>query len=409
MTHSTVAYDPFAPEVQADPYPFYAALRRESPVSYVESLGAYAVSRYADVRRVMHDHATFSSEAMAELVSRPVDIGRDGDAFDGAFDGPIEESISIVGLDGANHMRLRTIVNRGFTPRRVGELEGEMRAIARAYVAALVAEGAGDLMAGFAVPFPTVVIAAILGVDPARRVDFRRWSEHMVLAVFEPMTSEQRDAVLMSGYEMGEYLDGVFAERAGSTEDDMVSLMLRAELEGGALTRQELGVFVSTLLVAGSITTAYLIGSAVMQLVQEPALLAAVRADPGLIGGVVEETLRYHSPVQLMFRTATEDVELAGDTIPSGATVLPLLGAANRDEAVFADADRFDVRRPTGETLAFGHGVHYCLGAALARLEAKVALEELLGATVVLEPAGAMERITSLVFRGPTVLPLRFA
>jgi cytochrome P450 len=405
MTGTAVAYDPFAAEVQSDPNPFYAALRREAPVYYVESLDAYAVSRYRDVRRVMHDHATYSSEAMAALVARPVELGRDGDGFDV----PPDESISIVGLDGADHTRLRTIVNRGFTPRRIGRLEDEMRAIARPYVDALVSHGGGDLMAGFAVPFPTVVIAEILGVDPARRADFRRWSEHMVLAVFEPMTPDQRDAVLVSGSEMGAYLDDVFAERAGSTDDDMVSLLLRAELEGGALTRQELGVFVATLLVAGSITTAYLIGSAVMQLAQEPRLLAEVRADPTLIAAVVEETLRHQAPVQMMFRTATADVDIAGTTIPKHATVLPLLGSANRDEQMFTYPESFDVRRPAGESLAFGHGAHYCLGAALARLEARVALEEILRAAAVLEPADPMERITSLVFRGPTALPLRFA
>jgi cytochrome P450 len=405
MTNTSVAYDPFATEVQSDPNPFYAALRRESPVYYVESLDAYALSRYGDVRRVMHDHTTYSSEAMAAIVSRPVEIGRDGDVFDL----PPEEAISIVGLDGADHMRLRTIVNRGFTPRRIGQLEDEMRRIARPYVEALVSQGCGDLMAGFAVPFPTVVIAEILGVDPARRADFRRWSEHMVLAVFEPMSPEQRDAVLVSGNEMGTYLDVVFAERAGSTDEDMVSLLLRAELEGGALTRQELGVFVATLLVAGSITTAYLIGSAVMQLAQEPRLLGEVRADPTLVGAVVEETLRHQSPVQMMFRTATSDVEIAGTTIPNTATVLPLLGSANRDEQMFTNPESFDVRRPVGESLAFGHGVHHCLGAALARLEARVALQEILRAAAILEPAGTMERITSLVFRGPTTLPLRFA
>lgn len=405
MTSSTLEYDPFAPAVQTDPYPFYAALRHEAPVYFVESLGAYAVSRHADVRRVMHDHAAFSSAAMADLVSRPIDMDREGDVFGG----PSEGSISIVGLDGAPHTRLRTIVNRAFTPRRIGELEDEMRTIARAHVEALVAHGEGDLMAGFAVPFPTVVIAAILGVDPARRVDFRRWSEHMVLAVFEPMTSEQRDAVMQSGAEMGEYFDTVFAERAANPDNDMVSLLLRAELEGGALTGDELGVFVSTLLVAGSITTAYLIGSAVMQLVGDPALQAAVRADPRLVAGATEEALRYESPVQMMFRTTTSDIDVAGTTIPADATVLPLIGSANRDERVFSDPDRFDHCRSPGEALAFGHGIHHCLGAALARLEAKVAVEELLRATPVLESAGATERITSLVFRGPTKLPLRFA
>ncbi|MGH8978596.1 MAG: cytochrome P450 [Acidimicrobiia bacterium] len=404
MSSTTVAYDPYAPDVQADPYPFYTALRRDAPVYYVESLGAYAVSRHADVRRVMHDHATFSSAAMAELVSRPVEIGRD----DNVFEQPVEGSISIVGLDGASHTRLRTIVNRAFTPRHIGELEGKMRATARSYVKALATRGAGDVMAEFAVQFPTAVIAAILGVDPARRADFRRWSEHMMRAVFEPLSAEQRETVAQSGSQMGEYLDAVIAERAAHPGDDMVSLLLRAELEGGALTREELAVFVFTLLVAGSITTAYLIGSAVIQLVQDPACQAAVRTEPGLVAAVAEETLRHQSPVQMMFRTATCDVDVAGTRIPEGATLLPLIGSANRDERVFTNPDRFDYGRAPGDALAFGHGVHYCLGAALARLEARVALDELVRASDVLEPVGALERITSLVFRGPTVLPIRF-
>jgi cytochrome P450 len=208
---------------------------------------------------------------------------------------------------------------------------------------------------------------------------------------------------------MGEYLDGVFADRADSTADDLVSVLLRAELEGGALSRQELEVFVFTLLVAGSITTAYLIGSAVMQLVHDPALLALLHVQPELIGAVVEETLRHEAPVQMMFRTATTDAKVAGTTIPKGATVLPLIGSANRDERVFPRPNTFDISRPTGDQLSFGHGVHHCLGAALARIEAKIALTELLRTARTLDPAGEMERITSLVFRGPTVLPLRFA
>ncbi|HEX5096589.1 MAG TPA: cytochrome P450, partial [Acidimicrobiia bacterium] len=208
MTSAAITYDPFAPDVQADPYPFYAYLRRDAPVYYVESLDAYAISRHADVRRVMREHATFTSEAMAELVTRPVNIGG-GEGFEASID----ESISIVGRDGEDHTRLRTIVNRGFTPRRIAQLEEEICTIAQPFLAELVSKRDGDLMADFAVPFPTSVIAAMLGVDPARRDDFRRWSEFMVLAVFEPMTPEQMAGVAQSSDEMGEYLDGVFEER----------------------------------------------------------------------------------------------------------------------------------------------------------------------------------------------------
>lgn len=406
MTHTLSSdYDPFAPAVQADPYPYYAALRRAEPVRHVESLDAYAVSRHADVRRVMHDHRTFSSEAMAALVSRPVEIGNQA----GVFDEPTTQTISIVGLDGDDHNRLRTIVNRGFTPRRVAQLEQQMRTLAGGFVDALVAGERGDLMADFAVPFPTVVIASMLGIDPDRRGDFRRWSEDMVLAVFEPTTPEQQQAIARSGDQMGDYLDAVIAARQGTAGDDLISVLLRAELEGGALTHEELQVFVFTLLVAGSITTAYLIGNVVATLAEDQALQSRLRGDPQLCPSVIEESLRHDAPVQMMFRTAMADIEIAETTIPKGATVLPLIGAANRDETVFADPDHFEPSRNCTEQIAFGHGVHFCLGASLARLEARVAIEELLRRARRLEPIGAIDCVTSLVFRGPTRLLLRYS
>jgi cytochrome P450 len=400
-----MAYDPFAAEVKADPYPFYEYLRDHAPVFYVESLDAYAISRHADVRRVMRENTTFSSEAMAELVSRPVTA-----AGNVAFDAEIDRSISIIGRDGEDHARLRTIANRGFTPRRIAKLEHDMRTIVQPFLAGMVAKGGADLMADFAVPFPTTVIAAMLGVDPSRIADFRRWSEDMILAVFEPMNAEQTAAVARSASEMSEYLDAVFEARAAKPTDDLVSLLVAAEAEGGALTREELGVFAFTLLVAGSITTAYLIGNAVMQLVENPTLLAAVRDDLDLVEPLIEESLRFESPTQMMFRTATMPVEIAGVALPQGARLVALLGAANRDDRAFPDPDTFDISRTGGaEHIAFGLGAHHCLGAALARIEARIAIVELLRTGMPLEPAGPMERVTSVAFRGPIAMPLRFA
>jgi cytochrome P450 len=405
MATSTTSYDPLDAAVQADPYPHYAALRREAPVHHVVSLDAYAVSRHADVRRVLHDHETFSSEAMAALVARPVSIGDDFETVD---DVP-REAISIVGLDGDDHARLRRIVNRGFTPAHIARLEERMHVIASGFVDELSANGVSELQSGFAAPFPTVVIAELLGVDSDRRADFRRWAEHAVLAVFEPTTEAQRADVAASGAQMGDWLDEVIAERAGRSGDDLVSLLLRAELDGGALTREELRVFVFTLLVAGSVTTAYLIGNAVTELAGHPELVTRARRDRQLVTALIEESLRFDAPVQIAFRTATRDVEIAGSTIPRGATVLGLLGSANRDETVFAEPDRFDVGRATGEHLSFGHGVHFCLGAALARLEARVAIDELLRRATRIELAELPERAPSIVFRGPATLPVRFA
>jgi cytochrome P450 len=401
-----LAYDPLHDDVQSDPYPYYAALREHAPVYWLDSLQSFVVSRYEDVRRVMHDHNTFSSEAMGALVSRPVEYADAADVLDEHDRSDFPNSI--VGLDGAAHTRLRLIVNRGFTPKRIGVLEGEMRRTARTFVDSLVTAGSGDLQAGLAVPFPTTVIAQLLGVAVERRDDFRRWSEWMVRGVFEPLDAQQQNDVANAGREMGEYLAAIIEERGDGRGDDLISVLLDAEPEGGALTPQELEVFVFTLLVAGSITTAYLIGRAAQLLAADPALLASTRADPSRVPTLVGETLRYDTPVQLMFRTATADVDIAGTTIPSRSTLIALLGSANRDPSVFHDPDHFDPARTSTEHLAFGHGVHFCLGAALARLEARVALEELLAQTATLEPAGDAERVSSIVFRGPTSLPLRF-
>ncbi|HEX4980081.1 MAG TPA: cytochrome P450 [Ilumatobacteraceae bacterium] len=401
MTTTTPAgYDPLDPAVQADPYPYYVVLRRDDPVQFVSSLGAYVVSRHADVRQVLHDGATFSNEAMAQLVSRAVDFGEEVVAQ--------PAPVSIIGADGEQHARLRMIVNRGFTPRRVALLEREMRAMARPYLDRLVERGAGDLQADFAVPFPTVVIATMLGVDPELRDEFRRWAEHMILAVFEPDAADRADEIGQSGEQMDEWLDSVIAERAGRDGDDLISMLLRAELEGGALSHEELRVFVFTLLVAGSITTAYLIGNAANTLARTPQLAARARADRALIPPLVEESLRHDAPAQMMFRTATRNVELAGSVVPKGATVVALLGSANRDHTVFVDPDAFRIERDNRDNLAFGHGAHYCLGAALARLEARVALEQLLAHASHFEPAGEGDRVSSLVFRGPTHLPMWF-
>ena len=398
-TTTSMGYDPLDPAVQADPYPYYAALRRDDPVRFVPSIGAYVVSRHADVRHVLHDSVAYSNRAMAELVSRPA-------GFAGNTTQP--PPISIIGTDGEQHARLRKIVNRGFTPRRVALLEREMRAMASPYLDRLVDHGAGDLQADFAVPFPTVVIATMLGVDPELRDEFRRWAEDMVFAVFEPNAGDRAAEIGRSGEQMGAWLDSVIAARAGRGGDDLISVLLRAELDGGALTHEELRAFVFTLLVAGSITTAYLIGNAAVTLATTPQLAGRARADRSLIPSLVDESLRHDPPTQMMFRTATRSVELAGSIVPKGATIAALLGSANRDDTVFVDPDTFDIGRASRDNLAFGVGAHYCLGAALARLEARVALEELLAHAAHFELAGEVERVCSLVFRGPTHLPMWF-
>jgi cytochrome P450 len=342
---------------------------------------------------------------MAALVARPADYAAEAGV---ATEDQVVPT-SIVGTDGETHDRLRVIVKRGFTPRRIALLEDRMRETAGSFVGRLIEQENGDLQAGLAVPFPTVVIAEILGVASDQRDEFRQWSEHMVQAVFEPTKTVDPEQIARSGERMGEWLDEVVAERKGTAGDDLISVLLRAELEGGALTHDELRVFVFTLLVAGSITTAYLIGNAVGSLLEYPGLEIRARRDPAEVAGIVEESLRHDAPTQLMFRTANEAVDVAGTTIPSGATVVALIGSANRDPFVFPDPDRFDPDRDLMAHMTFGHGVHFCLGAALARLEAATAIRELLERSTRLEPGGDRDDVTSLVFRGPARLPLRIS
>ncbi len=301
------------------------------------------------------------------------------------------------------------MLNRGFTPGRIAALAPRVREIARELAEPHLEAGRCEFLRDFAAPFPVSVIAEMLGVDRERRSDFRRWSEAGMRGVFEPVEDGEGEQIGSDLAEMSDYFEAVIAERRRRPGEDLVSTLIRAEQEHGALTPTEVKTFVFTLLVAGSITTTHLLANALLALAAHPDQLAKVAADPRLIPATVEEVLRYDSPVQLLFRTATREVEIAGVKIPQGAVLAPLFGAANRDERVFPEPDRFDISRDSREQIAFGLGVHFCLGAALARLEARTALEIWLERTrELVVDAPRVKRLHSLVFRGPESLPLRF-
>ena len=258
-------------------------------------------------------------------------------------------------------------------------------------------------------PLPVTVIAELLGVDPDRQEDFKRWSDAMIRAAFDSPSEEEGAHITQCLVEVNDYLETVMAARRECPADDLVSTLVHAEAVDGTLTSDELKIFVFTLLAAGNVTTTHLVANATRALVEHPAELAKVTGAPSLIPSLVEEALRYDAPVQLLLRTASRDVELAGVTIPAGSIVAPLFASANRDERVFAEPDRFDVTRGPRDHVAFGHGIHFCLGAALARLEARVAFETLLPR--VRNPVLAEEQLTwvdSLIMRGPKRLGLRF-
>ena len=281
--------------------------------------------------------------------------------------------------------------------------------IASSLAEPLLAADGGDLMETFAAPFPVTVIAELLGVDPERRHDFKRWSDALVRAVFDTPDEQEAQQIGQAAEEMTGYLDEELEKRRRRPENDLLSILMRAEAADGVLSHNEAMNFANTLLVAGSVTTTNLIANATLALLRHPSELAKVCDNPGLIPSMLEETLRYDSPVQVMLRTATRDVEIAGGTLPKESVVLALMGSANRDERVFPQPDRFDVSRNPQGHLAFGQGRHFCLGAALARLQGRIAFETLLPRLSTLtcdEPE--VEWISSLSLRGPRRLRVRF-
>jgi len=427
-------YDPFRREVQLDPYPYYAALREHAPVHRVESSGAWAISRYDDVHHVLTHPEIFSSDAVQTFLGGSIlesitrgplrflshpSMGRVarrlGDVYRAfGLRTPMFElaqaflsSRAVIAADPPDHTRLRHLVNRGFTPRRIAALEPRIREIARSCLDAMEGRDEIDLMRDFAVPLPVTVIAEMLGVPEERFADFKRWSD----AVVEGLSlGGGEDARLPIGtmLEFVRYLEELVQERRARPTDDIVSVLVRDEA-GGKLDAHELVLFLILMLVAGNETTTNLIGNAIHLLLDRPDDLAAVEADASLVPGLVEESLRYVSPIQMLPRGVTRDTEIAGTKIREGEHVLVLYASANRDSRKYPNGDAFELRRNPKEHLAFGFGIHFCLGASLARLEGRVAFEELFARIRNLRRApGEVRFLESGILRGPKTLPVAF-
>jgi len=389
-------YNPVLPEVQANPYPYYVELRRDNPIAWLEPLQCWAISRYTDVDFALRNPQIFSS---AHWLGQSI-----GDL------NPAPEVPWMIETDPPDHSRLRKLVNKGFTPRMVGRLEARIRAIAAELIRDASAKSEFDFVREFSGAFPVIVIAEMLGVETERRIDFKRWSDNVVIGTGRPTDEAVRAEVMKTNAEMRAYFQQAIADRKKTPREDLLTVLVQAEEERQTLSADEVLAMAMLILLAGNETTMNLLSNTMLTLTAHPGELEKVRKDHARIPQMLEEVLRYESPVQIVFRRTTQDVELSGKKIPANSVAFLLIGSANRDERKFSNADRFDPARDASEHLAFGFGTHFCLGAQLARLEAKVGLEEMFKAC----PSFAIdrdhvERVSSVLLRGIKHLPMKLA
>ncbi len=404
---TVVDFDPFAAEVIEDPYPSYARLRDEAPVCRIGEENLWMVTRYDDVAAVLHDPTTFSSaEGMGALMSGRV--GRRRIDTRNLFGLDMRDLRVLIATDPPDHTRLRRLLSRAFTPRAIAELEPHLREVCAELVDDLLDaadRGTGDLVAQLAFPFPVIVIAELLGIPPERRDDFKRWSDALVGALsgnWNPVDAQQTLA------EMFMYLADVVERRRSNPGGDLISRLIAGADpdDPDSLSSAEITLFAVLLLVAGNETTTNLLGNGAAALAAHPDQARLLRDEPELLGPAIEEILRWDGPIQGLFRATTRRVTLAGVDLPVGAMVLVSFAAANRDSRHFPDAEAFDISRRPTDHLAFGHGIHYCLGASLARLEARLVGETLAARDAHLDPAPGARRVDSMILRGFASFPV---
>jgi cytochrome P450 len=391
------------PDVLADPYPLYHRLRAEDPVHLDDPPGIWVLTRYADIAAVLRDPRFSSSR-------RALQADGAGPPPSGAG-GPVARVFGLTMLfsDPPDHTRLRGLVNKAFTPRVVESLRPRIQRLVDELLDRVQEAGRMDVIADLAWPLPVTVIAELLGLPPEDRDKFKAWSTDLVsLTAAEPGETIGERAQ-RSLFELAVYLNAVVAQRRAAPREDLISLLIAAEEKGDVLSTEELLANLVLLLLAGHETTTNLIGNGLLALLRHPDQLQRLRDDPALIPTAVEELLRFDSPVQGTRRITTAAVEIGGRRIPAGRPVVVLLGAANRDPAQFPDPDRLDLGRRDNRHLSFGQGIHYCLGAPLARLEGQIAFSTVLRRLPRLELA--TDRLVwrdNPVLRGLTALPVTF-
>ena len=378
----------------------YQMMRESQPVLYIEQLKLWSVFRYEDVRTVLSDHTRFSSEYGQ---TRMPEAGAAAEARRGS---------SMITTDPPRHTQLRSLVNRAFTPRAVAALEPRIEAIANELLDKVTGSQEFDLVQDFSYPLPVIVIAEMLGIPPEDRERFKHWSDEVVASA-DQMIGGSASGSQTAHQEMNAYFRHVIAEHRKQPKDDLVSALLNAEEDNQHLSEEDILSLCWLLLVAGNETTTNLITNAVRTFLEHPEsftqLKASLQEGPDLLPQAIEEVLRFRSPVQAMFRITAQEVDMSGQTIPAGQRVIAWIGSANRDERKFPDAHRFDITRNPNPHIAFGHGVHFCLGAPLARLESRVALAVLLQRFPDISRANHddLEPARGFIVHGVSHLPLR--
>jgi len=393
-----VHFNPMDPEFIADPYPTYHRLRAEDPVHH-NPLGFWVLTRYEDVVAALRDPRLIKEPIAAFVAAR--------------FGAPMPAmGLSMLDRDPPDHTRLRSLVNKAFTPRVVEGLRPHIQKIVDGLLARVEGAGTMDLIEEFAYPLPVTVICQMLGVPVEDRERFKQWGLDIARgldAILLPPDSDVARRSVGARRALADYFRALIAERRAAPRGDMLSDLIAAEEAGDKLSEDELLATCILLLVAGHETTVNLIGNGTLALLRHPEQLRRLRENPGLIGSAVEELLRYDGPVQRTARIPSADVTFDGRTIAKGEMVMPFIGAADRDPAQFPDPDRLDITRTDNRHIAFGWGIHFCLGAPLARVEGQIAI----GTLVQRLPRLALatdrpEYRQSLTLRGLTTLPVGF-